>query len=609
MIEYRALTPMKHSIILLLGLMSGTLVYSAERPNILWILGEDASPHIGCYGEKLIKTPHLDKLASEGIRFENAFVTCPVCSPSRSAMVTGMYQTTLGVHNHRSQNENGKGGGYPPYFDSYRLPVKSIPELLREAGYFVTNGSGPACKKNGKTDYNFTTPNALYDGADWRKAGDKPFFAQIQLKGGKSRNKRQSTVDASKVKLPPYYPDHPVLREDWAVYLNSWIDQDRQVGEIMESLAEAGVAENTVVFFLTDHGVSHARGKQFLYEEGIRVPLIVRFPDGRSAATVRNDLVIHIDLAATSLALAGIKIPDRLQGVDLFAKDYQPRNHVITARDRCDETVEILRSVRTKRYKYIRNFMSHVPHLQPSQYKDGKEIVQTIKQLHAGGKLNELQSRLLVVPRPLEELYDLKNDPHETINLAAQPKHAKRLAGLRASLADWMIESRDLGLFPEPLLEDFGRASGNKYQVLRSKLSRGALRSLLSAVEAAERGEVAGLNDTDPSIRFWTATWAGVNKKRSLTEELKALLDDDHEAIQISAALALCRMKTDTDRAIAVLVKHLDSSNPITGMYAIRGIEWSGVRNAETMIAANKAAKGKYEFTRRIGRRLQNQHW
>lgn len=584
-----------------LGLLVPALGHADDRPNILWILGEDASPHIGCYGETTIKTPNLDRLAAEGIKFENAFVTCPVCSPSRSAMVTGIYQTTLGVHNHRSQNERGKGGGYPRYFESYRLPVKSIPELFREAGYFVTNGSGPACKKTGKTDYNFTTEGSLYDGADWRKAGDKPFFAQIQLKGGKNRNKRQSTIDPAKVKLPPYYPDYPVLREDWAVYLNSWINQDREVGEIMASLDQAGVAGKTIVFFLTDHGVSHARGKQFLYEEGIRVPLIVRFPDGRSAGSSREDLVVHIDLAASSLALASIPIPVRIQGVDLFAKEYVPREQIFSARDRCDETVEIIRCVRTKRYKYIRNFLPHIPHLQPSQYKDGKTIIQTIRQLHSAGELNELQSRLFSVPRPREELYDLATDPHETINLATSPKHTKTLTGLRNSLSEWMIESRDLGLIPEPLLEDFGRKSGNKYAILQSKLSRGTIRGLLSSEEAT-------LNDPSPARRYWAATWTGANGDRSKVPELQKLLKDDWEPVRIAAALALCRLGVQREQSVKLLAGHLDSANHITGLFAIRAIEWSGVRNATTKAAADRAAKSKYEFTRRIGRRLQKQH-
>lgn len=593
-------------LVLILNFISVASAKNA-RPNILWILGEDASPHIGCYGETAIKTPHLDRLAAKGIRFENAFVTCPVCSPSRSAMVTGMYQTTLGAHNHRSQNERGKGGGYPAYFDSYRLPVKSIPQLFREAGYLVTNGSGADCRKNGKTDYNFTTTESMYDGADWRKAGDKPFFAQIQLKGGKYRNKRQSAVDPAKVRLPPYYPDHPVLRDDWAVYLNSWIEQDREVGRIMESLKQAGVADQTVVFFLTDHGASHARGKQFLYEEGIRVPLIVRFPDGRSAGTTRNDLVVHIDLAATSLALAGIKLPERLQGVNLFAPDYRPRDQVFSARDRCDETAEIIRCVRTKRFKYIRNFLSHLPHLQPNQYKNGKPIIQTIRQLHAAGKLNPLQSQLLVAPRPTEELYDLEADPNETLNLAAHPEHAKTLTRLRESLTEWMIESRDLGLVPEPLLEDFGRRSGNKYEVLQSKLARGSVRSLINAIETGERGGDAGLDDPSPSVRYWAATWAGINKRRSTIPRLKQLLSDEWEPVQIAAALALCRLGERQQQSIGLLARRIDSSNHITGLYAIRGIEWSGIRNATTQAAADQAAKSKYEFTRRIGRRLQGQ--
>lgn len=598
------------TVLCALGFLAIQESAAANRPNIVWIVGEDASPHLGCYGEKTIKTPHLDRLAAEGIRFENAFVTCPVCSPSRSAMVTGMYQTTLGVHNHRSQNRSGKGGGYPLYFDSYELPVKSIPQLFREAGYHVTNGSGAASRKNGKTDYNFVTQDPMYDGGDWRVAlkRDKPFFAQIQLKGGKNRNKRQSDVDSAMIQLPPYYPDHPALRQDWAEYLKSWIDQDRQVGEIMKSLKEAGVADNTVVFFLTDHGVSHARGKQFLYEEGIRVPLIVRFPKGRDAGKVRDDLVLHIDLAASSLALAGIEIPNHLQGADLFARDYTPRKQVFAGRDRCDETVEFMRCVRTKRYKYIRNFMSHLPHLQPNQYKDGKSFTKVIRQLHAAGELNELQSRLIDAPRPKEELYDLVNDPDETNNLANQPGQAAVLTKLRRSLTDWMIESRDLGVIPEPLLEDFGQGSGNKYKILQSKLARGTVLDSIRTIEAGERGEITGLNDPSPTVRYWSASWAGINGTKSVAPTLRKLLSDDWEPVRIAAALALCRLGVDRDAAIAQLGGLVDSSNHITGMYAIRGVEWSGIRNETTRLAADQAAKSRYEFTRRIGRRLQSQH-
>lgn len=392
------------------------------------------------------------------------------------------------------------------------------------------------------------------------------------------------------------------------IYLNSWIDQDRAVGSILESLKKAGVDDNTVVFFLTDHGVSHARGKQFLYEEGIRIPLMVRFPDRRSAGSVREDLVVHVDLAATSLALAGIEIPDRLQGVDLFAEDYQPRDKIFSVRDRCDETVEILRCVRTGRFKYIRNFMSYLPHLQPNQYKDGKTITETIRELHEAGELNELQSRFFTIPRPVEELYDLEADPHETVNLASNPDHNATLIDLRKSLQDWMIESRDPGLIPEPLLEEFGRKRGNKYAVLQPKGSRASVRELITEIETGEQGEPGRLDDPSPAVRYWAATWAGNHKDNSVVPQLQKLLNDEWEPVRIAAALALCKMGENEAEAIAILAGLIDSSNPITGMYAIRGIEWSGIRNATTKAASDKAAKNSYEFTRRIGKRLQGEH-
>ena len=419
----------------------------AAKPNIVWIVIEDASPHIGCYGETLIKTPNIDNMAREGIRCSNAFVTSPVCSSSRSAMITGMYQNTLGVHNHRSQTSSGKGGGNAAYYDSYKVPksVKLIPELFRDAGYFVTNRS--------KTDYNFIPRSKLYHGNDWKKAAaDQPIFAQFQLSGGKNR-KAKSHADPDKVVLPPYYPDHLVLRQDWAKYLDSWVKTDEEVGQILKALEKAGRLDSSAVFLWTDHGVSHLRGKQFLYEEGIRVPMIIRLPKKELAGTVRDDLIEHIDVAACSLKLAGIKIPEHIQGHDFLSSDYKPRKFVFAARDRCDETVDILRCVRDSRYKYIRNFMSHLPHTQPSQYKDGKKIIQVIRGLYSEGKLNEQQSLPFSHRRPPEELYDLQSDPHEMVNLAMDSKYRERLVAMRKVLQQRMMATRDMGLIPEPILE------------------------------------------------------------------------------------------------------------------------------------------------------------
>ena len=441
---------------------------SENRPNILWIIAEDASLHINPYGETAIQTPNLNKLAKDGITFTNAFVTNPVCSPSRSAMNTGMYQTSLGLHNHRSQRARGKGATSAEYFESYLLPdeIQTVSQLFKQAGYFITNANGPSAQKKGKKDYNFITEKSLYDGTDWKDCpADQPFFAQIQLDGGKFRNNR---IDHKNFQIPPYYPDDPVIRDDWSSYLASWEKVDSEVGQIIEDLQQAGKLENTIVFFLTDHGISHLRGKQFLYDEGIQVPLFIRFPDRKFAGSVRDVFVLQIDLSATSLALAGIKIPEYYHAKNQFDTKLEKREHIFSARDRCDETIDIIRSLRTKKYKYIRNFLSYRPHAQFNQYKDDKAISKRMRERKRLGKLTELQARIFNPARPVEELYDLENDPFETVNLAGSAEHNQQLRKFRNTLHEWMIESGDLGLIPEPILEEIGRQAGNKYFTLNA---------------------------------------------------------------------------------------------------------------------------------------------
>jgi arylsulfatase A-like enzyme len=442
-----------------------------SRPNILWIFVDDMSAQFSCYGETLIETPHVDRLAREGTKFTRAFVTAPVCSPCRSALITGMYQTTIGSHHHRS----GRG------VEKIHLPtgVTPVPVLFQQAGYYTCIGSGlqgadrTGQKKKanaaalGKTDYNFDWPATMYDGPDWsgRKPG-QPFFMQVQLAGGKLRG---GTVESARrlaerakaefgnatnpndVTLPPYYPRHEVLLEDWAAYLDSVRFTDQHVGKVLARLEAEGILDSTLVLFMTDHGISHARGKQFLYDEGTHVPFVARGP-GIARGTVRDDLVEHIDLAAISLAAAGIPIPQSMQARNVFAKDYRPRDAVFAARDRCDETVEQLRSVRTDRWLYIRNGYPQRPHLQPNAYKDGKDIVQTLRQLHADGQLNELQERLLFSPtRPKEELYEWTVDRHQVTNLAGDSAHAKTLADMRSRLDRWIVETGDQGQQPETM--------------------------------------------------------------------------------------------------------------------------------------------------------------
>lgn len=596
-------------VLVVLWLLACTGVCAADRPNILWIVVEDASPHIGCYGETAIKTPNLDALAAEGVRFRNALVTSPVCSSARSALATGMYQTTIGAHNHRSCNSSYKAGGNTAYYSSYTLPaaIPLMSHIFRDAGFFSSNGQGPTAKDKGKQDYNFLSTGERYDGADWRQADDKPFFAQIQLAGGKSRPK---DFQAGAFKLPPYYPDDPVFREDWTAYLGSWEKVDREVGEIITDLKQAGVYDNTLIAFITDHGISHVRGKQFLYEEGVRIPMIVRFPDKRLAGSVRDDLALHIDVGPISLAFAGVPVPAHLQGRDLFATDYKPREMVFTARDRCDETIEILRSVRTPRFKYIRNFLSYRPHLQFNQYKDGKGIVKQIRALYAAGRLNELQSRYFTTPRPPEELYDLQADPQETTNLAGSVAHESTLKTLRQALYAWMVDSRDPGLIPEPILEDLGKQYGSKPAAVKQPGMRELVPRLIAIIEAGERKESdvvrRALRAADPCERYWAATWAGVNKDAAAKQTLEKLAVSPTPAVRVAACLALCQLGHD-GTYLPKLVDLIEDPNRIVGMYAMNAIEQTGIRTAVAAAAAETAKTSDYEFTRRYGNRLAAQ--
>jgi arylsulfatase A-like enzyme len=290
----------------------------------------------------------------------------------------------------------------------------------------------------------------------------------VQTQGGKLRGGTDASAkklarrvamelggatDPENVTLPPYYPRDPVLLRDWAAYLDSVRLTDKHVGEVIARLEREGILDRTLIIFMTDHGISHARGKQFLYDEGTHIPFIVRGP-GIAKGVVRDDLVEHIDMAAISLAAAGIPIPRGMQAKDVFAKDYRPREAVFAARDRCDETVERLRSVRTDRFLYIRNFHPQRPHLQPNAYKDGKSIVQALRSLHAAGQLDALAEKLLFSPtRPAEELYEWTTDRWQVTNLADDPAFHETLVALRGRLDRWIVETKDRGPEPETMYD------------------------------------------------------------------------------------------------------------------------------------------------------------
>ena len=443
-----------------LGLVSAR-ARAAERPSILWISLEDISPDLGCYGDEYAVTPNIDALAKEGCRFTRAFTHAGVCAPSRSGIITGMHPTTIGTHFMRCK-------GVPP------AHVKCFTEYLRAAGYYCTNDS--------KTDYNFDAPLTAWDdnraGAHWRNRPTKetPFFAvinlttthesQIRLPEPQLQQRRDSLAphelhDPAKAPLPPYYPDTPVVRRDMANYYDNFTWTDRRVGQILKDLAEDGLAESTIVFCWGDHGRGLPRHKRWIYDSGIRVPLIVRWPGKLEPGSVREDLVCFLDLAPTMLALAGIERPVHLQGQVFLGDERGPeREYVFAARDRMDETLDIIRAVRDKRFKYIRNYRPDLPYAQRITYMDEMPTMQEWRRLAAEDKLTGPQKIFFELTKPVEELYDTDADPHEITNLAGDSKYAAELARLRAAHDKWREETGDLGLIPEAELMERVRPGG-----------------------------------------------------------------------------------------------------------------------------------------------------
>ncbi len=427
----------------------------AARPNILWLIAEDLGPHLGCDGTREVWTPHLDRLAVEGVRYTR-FYTGHVCSPSRSSFMTGMYATTIGAHHHRSHRNDG-----------YRLPegVRVLTDWMRDAGYFTANlrelPASCGFKGTGKTDWNFAYEGQPFDSAKWDDLQThQPFCAQLNFSETHRTFRGPKRADPAKVEIPPYYPDHPVTRADWAQYLDDVSELDRKVGLVLQALQAEGLAENTVVVFFGDNGQSHVRGKQFCYDAGLHVPLLIRWPPRFPVpahfqpGTVDDRLLHGIDLAPTMLAIAGAPKPPKLQGQVFLGDRCEPaRQYVFGARDRCDETVMRIRTVRDERYRYIRNFTPDTPLLAPNAYKERQYPVWNLMQeLHAEGKLTPVQELLCQPRMPDEELYDLPADPHEINNLAksTRPEHQAELKKLRGVLEQWIEDTHDQGRLAEP---------------------------------------------------------------------------------------------------------------------------------------------------------------
>lgn len=420
---------------------------TSDKPNILWIVANDLGTDVGCYGNSLVNTPNIDRLAREGVRYQNFYTVASTCQPSRSAFITGMYPVSIGAQNQWTQ-----------FKDSLPNPVVPVTKYFKEAGYFVANSGTEFNKKSmGKTGYAFIhDPGEMYDGYDWRqKAPGQPFFSQIQLSLPHRPFKHDSInpIAPEKVELPPYYPDRPVARHDWAMYLETIQLLDKKVGKILKRLENDGYAENTAVFLFSDHGRPHVRAKQFLYDGGIQTPLIVRWPGQLNSGTTNNRLVSNIDLAPTAMTLAGIDVPGYMQGRDFLGNSSKPREYIFAMRDRSDGTLDRIRAVRTQNFKYIRNFYPDRPYTQFNAYKKWAYPVLTLMQvMKDNNELTAEQSHFMARNRPAEELYDLRRDPFEVNNLANQKDYQDQLIELRGVLDNW-LKKADQGEYPEDSAE------------------------------------------------------------------------------------------------------------------------------------------------------------
>ncbi len=450
---------------------------TATRPNIVWISAEDLSPDLGAYGDPYAVTPVLDRLAAQGATFSAAFSVAPVCAPSRSSIITGMYPTSIGTMHMRSK-------GVPPPF------VKAFTEYLRAAGYYTTNRA--------KTDYNVEAPpqhrppDSVWDEtgnqAHWRNRPDpaQPFFSVFNIT---TTHESQIRVDAAqfakvtarvapgarhdpaKAALPPYYPDTPLVRADWARYYDLVTAMDLEVGDILEQLEHDGLADRTIVFFWGDHGRGLPRGKRGVYESGTRVPLIVRWPGGLRAGSVVDDLVTLMDLGPTVLSLAGVPVPGHMHGRAFLGPGRAaPREYVVAHRDRMDEAYDTIRAVRDARYRYIRNAFPGRPYAQHIAYMEEMPTMREWRRLYKdhmnalspdyGRVLTAAQLWFFLPEKPAEELYDLRQDPHEVHNLAGSPEQAPVLERLRRTLDAWQRDTGDLGLVPEADLRERMRPGG-----------------------------------------------------------------------------------------------------------------------------------------------------
>lgn len=575
---------MNKTLFLIIGLFILSICACEQKkdeippPNILWLVSEDNSPFIGAYGDQFATTPHLDSLAAVGVLYENAFAAAPVCAPTRSTIITGMYANSLGTENMRS------GYSVPDFVDFY-------PKFLNEAGYYCTN--------NSKKDYNTVDqPEVWYESsgeATYRNRQPGQRFFHIQNFGvshegqiHKSTPTDELMHDPGTVPIPPYHPRTPEMEHDWAQYYDQVSMMDEQIGEFLAQLHQDGLADSTIIFYYSDHGGVLARSKRFMYESGLHVPLIVYFPPMYqhlapvSPGSPTDRLVSFVDFPPTLLSLAGIQIPEHMQGKAFLGdQKTEPRDYTYSFRGRMDERIDLVRSVRSKNFRYVRNYMPHKIYGQYIEYLWRAPSMRSWEAAFKAGELNEIQSKFWL-PKPAEELYDVRKDPHNVQNLVDDPQYAEVLSEMRNANQNWLQSIQDVGFLPEAMMLSVNQ-EGHLYEYAQSeqyefdKILEAAETSTLRDPEKWDQ-VMSFLEDDNAVVRYWGMTGCVIlnEQAKSIVPKIKEMAANDPEiSVRIAAAEALYGLQ-EVDEALSTLIAALDSDNMMARVQALNVLELMG---------------------------------
>ncbi len=573
-----------------------------ELPNILWLTSEDNSPFFGCYGDEFATTPNLDKLASEGFLYTHAYANAPVCAPTRNTILTGVYACSGGNENMRSN--------YPK-----SDIVKTYPEYLRGIGYYCTN--------NVKTDYNLGN---FDDKSIWDECSNtahyknrpegKPFFAVFNttISHESSIHKwipnEELRHNPDEVPLPPYHPATPEMKHDWAQYYDKVEDMDTQIGKWLKELEDAGLAENTIVFYYGDHGGVVARSKRYVYESGTRVPFIIRipekykylFPEKKIGSKV-NRLIGFVDLVPTLLSITGIEIPGYLQGNAFLGKQKTADpEYAYMFRGRMDERFDMCRAVRDQRFRYIRNYMPYRIYGQHLEYLWLAPSIGSWEKAYLNGECNETQS-VFWNKKPAEELYDTENDPWEVNNLATDLNYADVLERMRKANREWVTRIHDTGFIPEA--DRIDRAGETPmYDYMRSgKINN---EEIINAAEIATLGEVGNLEtlksfmqNSESAVRYWGATGLLIlgDQAKPATDDLKAAINDKSANVVSVAAEALYNLG-EKEMAKKALLSVLENPNEMARCHALNVIDCIGENSREMIDGVVKMVNNAESNTR-----------